>query len=77
MDIKSILLETPQTSFVTITRRGTALLNRLCLEARFGDRPPLMMIPGDYEANLNNYDVDGSLIDKQPCLIPVFIGMRV
>eukprot|EP00973_Karenia_brevis_P022865 3148241-Karenia_brevis.AAC.1 len=56
MDIKSILRHTPQTAFVTISRRGTALLNRLCLEAQYGDQRPVMTIPGDYETNMNNYD---------------------
>eukprot|EP00973_Karenia_brevis_P096324 12431484-Karenia_brevis.AAC.4 len=77
MDIKSILRQTPQTSFVTISRRGTALLNMLCLKAQYGDQRPVMTIPGDYETNMNNYDFHGSLVDSQPCPVPVFIGMRV
>eukprot|EP00973_Karenia_brevis_P061866 8603975-Karenia_brevis.AAC.1 len=36
-----------------------------------------MTIPGDYETNMNNYDSHGSLVDSQPCPIPVYIGMRV
>eukprot|EP00973_Karenia_brevis_P055070 7655834-Karenia_brevis.AAC.1 len=77
MDVKDILLETPHTSFVTIIGRGTALLNRLCLEVQCGDRRHLKTIPGEYENNLNNYDVDGSLVDSQPCIVPVFMGTRV
>eukprot|EP00973_Karenia_brevis_P093579 12417983-Karenia_brevis.AAC.3 len=70
MDIKDILRSHPQTTFVTISRRGTALLNRLCLEVLFSDQEPLTVIPGDYETNLENYDEHGSLQDCVPCPVP-------
>ena len=77
LDVQGMLQETPQTLFLTITRRNAALLNDLAVRALYGDAAPLCFVPGDYESNVDNYDEFGQLVDCQPLHLPVHEGMRV
>ncbi|CAE7229696.1 unnamed protein product [Symbiodinium pilosum] len=72
-----ILHETPQTLFLTITRRSAALLNDLAVQALYADAAPLCYVPGDYESNVGNYDHAGQLVDCEPLQVPIYQGMRV
>ncbi|CAE7787117.1 unnamed protein product [Symbiodinium sp. CCMP2592] len=77
LDVQGMLQETPQTLFLTITRRNSALLNDLAVRALYGDAEPLCFVPGDYESNVDNYDGFGQLVDCQPLHLPIYVGMRV
>jgi hypothetical protein len=75
-DIEQILRETPDTTFVTISRRGTAKINQLAVWALFREHRPLTYLPGDPESNPDNY-YGGKLVGCVPATIPIYIGMRV
>jgi len=71
-----VFAETPQTTFVAISRAAVARVNEAALRHFFGDRPPLMTIKGDPEANLANFR-GTTQVAWDPPDIPVYIGMRV
>ncbi|CAE7607678.1 Pif1 [Symbiodinium sp. CCMP2592] len=77
LDVQYILEETPQTLFLTITRRNAALLNDLAVQALYSDALPLAVVPGDYESNLANYNQAGQLVDCEPVQVAIYEGMRV
>ncbi|OLP81254.1 hypothetical protein AK812_SmicGene38227 [Symbiodinium microadriaticum] len=77
LDVQGMLQETPQTLFLTITRRNAALLNDLAVRALYGDEEPLCFVPGDYESNVDNYDRFGQLVECAPLHLPIYAGMRV
>ena len=74
---KAMLTQTPHTTFVTVTRRATAILNTLALEVLFAEAMPLGTAAVDPESNLENYDDRGRLIAMEPLRLPVFVGARV
>ena len=76
MDVKDILTETPNTTFVVITRRNAALLNDLAVTAIFGHADPVRVVPGDPESNTSNYR-RGRLVDCEPARVPIYIGARI
>ncbi|OLP74791.1 hypothetical protein AK812_SmicGene45567 [Symbiodinium microadriaticum] len=77
LDVQGMLAETPNTTFVTITRRNAALLNDLAIEALFGEAQPVCTVPGDPESNTDNYGRGGRLVDCQPAQVPIYLGARV
>ena len=77
LDVAGMLEETPNTTFVTITRRAAAVLNQLALEVLHGDAPPEAIRPGDPEDNLDNYDERGRQIGWEPARLPIYVGARV
>ena len=77
LDVAGMLEETPNATFVTITRRAAAVLNQLALEVLHGDSPPEAVGPGDPEDNLDNYDDRGRQIGWEPARLPIYVGARV
>lgn len=77
LDMQAMLAQTPNTTFITITRRAAVVLNKLALEVLFGDQALLATVAADPESNLNNYDANGRLVDWVPEQLPVFVGARV
>ena len=77
LDVEGMLRDTPNTTFVTITRRAAAVLNELSLEALFGDAQPEAVAKGDPEDNLDNYNSRGRQIGWEPARLPIFVGARV
>ncbi|CAE7601714.1 unnamed protein product [Symbiodinium sp. CCMP2592] len=76
MDIAVILQETPDTTFVTISRRASAYLNRLAIRALFADAEPLGRIPCEPTDNAENFDGPHQT-SAEPCMMPLYEGMRV
>ncbi len=71
-DIASLLASHPDTTFMTITRAGANLINELAVKALYGKAKPLIVLPGDVEANPENYHEDGTLKDASLCVpLPV------
>ena len=77
LDMQAMLSETPNITFITITRRAAAILNKLALEVLFGDKAPLATLAADPESNLDNYDAHGSVMSWLPEQLPIFVGARV
>ena len=75
-EIKSVFAETPDTTFVTITRRGAAWVNQVALELFFEAQEPLARVPGDPEGNPENYR-GTTQENNEPVDIPVYKGMRI
>ena len=77
LDVAAMLQQTPNTTFVTITRRAAACLNALALEVLFAEAVPVATCAADPESNLDNYDSHGRLIAYMPSQMPIFIGAKV
>ena len=75
-DVQWTLEETPDTTFLTVTRSATAKLNELALESLFPDALPLAVIPADPESNLDNYRANQQE-GEVPSRLPLHKGMRV
>ena len=75
-DVTHILAETPETTFLTVSRGASARLNGLATQALFGDSAPLAVVPADPESNVDNY-VRGKLVAETPLETPLFAGARV
>ena len=75
-DVAVVLKETPNTTFVTISRRGTAKVNRHAVRALFSDADVLGHIPCDPQENFDNFRGKAQ-VDAQPFWMPVYEGMRV
>jgi hypothetical protein len=74
--ILHILQETPQTLFLTISRRACAKLNRMAVEGLFYNVIPLWTAPIDPESNTDNYRGSAQIGDV-PLMQPIYIGMRI
>ncbi|CAE7242730.1 unnamed protein product [Symbiodinium natans] len=74
--ISAILKETPKTTFVTISRKGSARINQLALRALFRDDSILDWIPCDPQENFNNFWRE-TQVDAEPFWMPVHQSMRV
>jgi hypothetical protein len=75
-DVGWIFHETPDTTFATISRAATARMNAHALKYFYGDEQPLAVVPGDPEANAENFY--GSMqVYSWPAQVPIHIGMRV
>ena len=75
-DVAAILRETPNTVFVTISRRGSARLSQLAIDALFADSPVLDWVPCDPQENFRNFRGQEQAA-ATPYMMPVYEGMRV
>ena len=76
IDVASILKETPTTTFVTISRRASAYLNRLAVRALFADAEPLGQILCEPDDNPENFQGQFQ-VDAVPDEMTLYEGMRV
>ena len=75
-DVHYCLQETPNTVFLTVTRRACSQLNTWAMESLFHGRDPLVVLPTDPESNLANYR-GSKLVREDPLQQPIHLGMRV
>jgi hypothetical protein len=75
-EIAEIFQETPNTMFVTISRRAAAAVNRMARDHFVQGAEVLGEFPGDPEANVDNY-AGSSQVGWAPCRLRVFKGLRV
>ena len=80
-DIVGLFREHEDTTVVTTTRKATATINQLAVEAFFEGRhkTPLGTVGLDYETNVDNYDAKGKLKAGrlEAAQTTVYEGMRV
>ena len=84
-DLQLLWRQHPQTTVVTCTRHGSSLVNELALQVFFRHRhkKSLGKAPLDYEANLENYSIEGSGLQLKkkdkllPAITELYLGMRV
>lgn len=60
-DVARLLQQHPDTTFMAITRKGTALLAQLAMEVLFENQRPVATVKADVESNPSNYNQDGKL----------------
>jgi len=60
-DVRRILTQHPDTTFLAITRRSASFLDSLCVQSKFPRKAPLAIIEGDIESNPDNYGPDGKM----------------
>ena len=72
-DVGHIFEETPDTMFLTISRKATAYLNDLAVQVKFGGAAPLQVVPADPESNVANY-YKGKLVAEVPLQVPIYRG---
>ena len=75
-DIADIYKETPNTTFVTISRRAAACVNEMAWAHFAANAGRLGAFPGDPEANPANYH-RGTQVAYAPSRLRAFKGMRV
>ena len=75
-EVSQILAETPQTLFLTVSRKACATLNDFAVQSLFSEEIPVAVLPTDPESNVENYD-GAKFIDDKPLATPIFAGMRV
>ena len=75
-DIRVVLEETPDTLFLTISRRACGYLNDIAQQTLFQHEDPLDIIPADPESNPLNFR-GAKMIGHDPAPLRVFAGMRV
>ena len=82
-DIQALMERTAgDTTVITCTRRGAALVNALAQEVLFkrAGQPALGRVAADWESNPANYDEDtGVLLDRcpEPWQLTLYVGLRV
>ena len=64
-DVRRILRQHPDTTFLAIKRSSANYLDDLCLQSKFPRREPLAVITADMESNPENYWEDGTLKDPR------------
>ena len=75
-DVWHILQETPNTIFLTVTKKGCAKINAFAVESLFPNQTPIAVLPNDPESNVDNYD-GSSDARSVPLMMKVFEGARV
>ena len=75
-DVAVILRDTPNTTFLTVSRKGAAKLNQYALQALFPDADLLDCIPCDPQENFDNFRGTAQ-VDARPFWMPIYEGMRV
>eukprot|EP00971_Amphidinium_carterae_P050999 1003998-Amphidinium_carterae.1 len=75
-DIANIFMETPATTFVTISRLAASRVNTAAVNSMFKKRMALAVVPADPESNPENF-YGRQQIWYEPSWVPVHIGMRV
>lgn len=80
-DIARLFSKHPDTTVLTISRRGVQEINAFALEAFYGNSEPLVVLPGDIESNPANYDEESKLFKDpkklKPLPVPTHKGMLV
>ena len=81
-DILQLLRQHPDTVVATCTRRAAALVNRLCTQVLFADRGQTCLgtVGADWEANVDNYLLDGKLKPgrpPRPQTLDLYKGLKV
>jgi ATP-dependent exoDNAse (exonuclease V) alpha subunit len=80
-DLRKLYRDTNgKTTIVTCTRKAAHQINAMCAEVCVGRRHQLVELPGDYDANMENYTAQGKLrSDRRPVPCPVAIrkGLRI
>ena len=71
-DVRQVLIETPGTVFVTVTRKAATQLNTWAVEALFAGVQPLTHLPVEPDDKAEERPADW-----QPPYIPVYRGMRM
>ena len=79
-DVKRLLDTYPETTFLAATRKGANTLDDLCMQARFRNKRPLAVVPGDIESWAENYNEKKELkprkkLRRRP--VPIHKGMPV
>ena len=77
--LRKLLKCRPDTTILTCTRRGAAVVNKVALQALFPHYPPVATLPADVDSNPENY-AQGKLrpvAELEPSAMPVYKGMRV
>ena len=75
-DIADILRETPETTFLTVSRRGSTRLNQLAVQCLFAQSEPLDRIPCDPEENMDNFHGQQQAAVR-PHWLMIYEGLRV
>ena len=77
-DVYHILQETPQTMFLTCSRKGAAYLNDLAVQVLFpwDEVCPLAVLPADPESNVDNF-YKGKMVAEEPLEVPIYKGARI
>ena len=75
-DVGYILEETPNTLFVTISRRACGMLNDYAVRCLFANAVPIAVLPIDPEGNPENYWGSTKWCDV-PQEQPIYAGMRI
>ena len=80
-DLRQLYRDTNgKTTIVTCTRRAAQEINALSAEVCVGRRRQLVELPGDYDANMDNYTAKNKLrTDRRPipCPVPIRKGLRL
>ena len=74
--VANVLKETPETLFLTVSRKACAMLNAYAVEALFGETDPIAELLTDPESNLDNYR-GSKMVGEAPQQTHVYAGARV
>ena len=77
--IKELLREVPHTTIVTYSRLGSQLINERSVEAKYGRKTPLVVLPGDIDCNPDNFE-NGQLRKNRlpkPSEVKIYKGMQL
>ena len=83
LDIDSVFKKTNgQTTFITCTRHGAAIINALAVEVLFHNRNKRLLckLPGDFRDNQDNYTEMAALrtdLALVPSEVPIYVGLRI
>lgn len=79
-DMKELFRKYPQTTIVTCTKRAAEKVNDLAVRALHPRATPLAMLPGDVDANPDNFDENGEWRQDRrpvPAKVPVWKNTRL
>ena len=76
-DVGNLLRTHPAAMFLAATRQGVATINRLALEALHPRAQPLVVLPGAFEDNADNYVAGKLRGDRRPVPadVPIYKGI--
>ena len=75
-DIDQIMVETPDTIFLTVTRVGAAKLNDMAVRCLFANHAAVADVPADPESNIANF-AGSEMVTEVPLRLRIFVGMRM
>ena len=78
-DVRRLLKSRPDTTVLTVSRRGAQVVNNAALEGLFPRYPPKVWIDADVESNPDNYEGGErkALEALVPSKMPVYVNMQV